>query len=149
MDEYLQSARWKLPLLAIGQLQKEVTHNEALALVDALIAPVVVASGVNDPPSAPLVGQMWLVGTSPTGAWIGHALHLACWTSGGWRMIAPRSGMTVRVESGATLRFDDTAWLYPGKVMAPVGGGVVDSEARAAISGLIAALQSHGWLEQN
>ncbi|MBA4748366.1 MAG: DUF2793 domain-containing protein [Sphingopyxis sp.] len=148
MSELLQSARWKLPLLAVGQLQKEVTHNEALALVDALIAPVAIASGVNDPPSAPLVGQIWLVGTAPTGVWTGFALHLACWTSGGWRMIAPRSGMTLRLDGGPILRFDGAAWLNPGQVYAPSGGGVVDSEARAAISALIEALQAHGWLEQ-
>lgn len=149
MSEMLQSARWKLPLLAVGQSQKEVTHNEALALVDALIAPVAVASGVNDPPSAPMIGQIWLVGTAPTGAWTGFAVHLACWTSGGWRMIAPRSGMTVRLESGSVMRFGGTGWLNPGQVVAPVGGAVIDGEARAAISALIAALQSHGWLEQN
>lgn len=149
MSEMLQSARWKLPFLAVGQSQKEVTHNEALALVDALIAPVAVASGVNDPPSAPMIGQIWLVGTAPTDVWAGFAVHLACWTSGGWRMIAPRSGMTVRLETGPMVRFDGTAWLYPGQVAAPAGGAVVDSEARAAISVLIEALQAHGWVEQN
>jgi Protein of unknown function (DUF2793) len=149
MSEMLQSARWQLPLLAVGQSQKEVTHNEALVLIDALIAPVAVASGVNDPPSAPITGQIWLAGTAPTGVWTGFAMHLACWTSGGWRMIAPRSGMTVRLESGSVMRFDGTAWLNPGQPVSPAGGAVVDIEARAAISVLIEALQAHGWLEQN
>lgn len=149
MSELLQSARWKLPLLAVGQLQKEVTHNEALALVDALIAPVVEALWVNDPPTAAQIGQCWVVGAAPAGAWTGAAQHLACWTSGGWRLIAPRAGMTVRLEGGAMLRFDGAAWAAPGRVAVPSGGAVVDSEARTAIAGLITQLQLQGWLEQN
>ena len=35
--------RLLLPLLATAQAQKEVTHNEALTLVDLLLAPVVEA----------------------------------------------------------------------------------------------------------
>lgn len=148
MSELLQSARWKLPLLAVGQMQKEVTHNEALTLIDALIAPVAEASGVNDPPAAPLNGQCWLVGAAPTGAWAGAALHLACWTSGGWRMIAPRAGQSVRLVAGAVLRFDGSGWLGPAHVAAPTGGAIVDNEARFAIGALVAELRLQGLLEQ-
>jgi hypothetical protein len=148
MTEYLQSARWKLPLLAVSQMQKEVTHNEAVTLIDALIAPVVEASGVDTPPLAPLVGQCWLVGAAPSGAWTGAAQHLACWTSGGWRLVAPRSGMTSRRADGVMLQFDGAQWAAPVSVAAPTGGSVVDSEARAAVTALIAQLQSQGWLEQ-
>ena len=38
--------RFALPLLAAAQAQKEVTHNEALARVDALLHAVVVAVGL-------------------------------------------------------------------------------------------------------
>lgn len=149
MSEFLQSARWKLPLLAVGQLQKEVTHNEALALVDALIAPVVEALDANEPPAAAQIGQCWAVGAAPTGVWTGAAQHLACWTSGGWRLIAPRTGMTARLAGGTMLRFDGDTWAMPGSVTAPSGGAVVDNEARAAIAALITQLQAQGWLEQN
>jgi hypothetical protein len=149
MSDLLTSARWKLPLLAVGQMQKEVTHNEALTLIDALIAPVIEASGVNDPPATPANGQCWLVGAAPTGAWTGAALHLACWTSGGWRLIAPRSGMTVRGVEAGELRFDGAIWAGPPMVTVPGGGAVIDSEARTAVNALIAALQVHGLLEQN
>ena len=39
----LQTDRFALPLLATAQAQKEMTHNEALALLDAVVQPVVVA----------------------------------------------------------------------------------------------------------
>lgn len=38
-----QTPRYKLPLLAIGQAQKELFHNEALILLDFLIHPIVSA----------------------------------------------------------------------------------------------------------
>lgn len=39
MTDLSTTSRWQLPLLAVGQTQKEVTHNEALARVDALLVP--------------------------------------------------------------------------------------------------------------
>lgn len=69
--------RWLLPFTAVGQAQKEWTHNEALVLVDLLTHPCVEAVGVNAPPVAPALGQCWIVGDSPTGEWIGHVRALA------------------------------------------------------------------------
>lgn len=37
--------RWTLPLLAAGQAQKEMTHNEALSLLDLIVHPVSRRSG--------------------------------------------------------------------------------------------------------
>ena len=149
MTELLQSARWKFPLMAVGQMQKEVTHNEALTLIDALISPVVEANGINIAPISPMLGQCWLVGAAPTGLWAGAAHHLACWTSGGWRLIVPRTAMLVRLVNGPMLRFDGLVWAVPAAVPNPVGGTVIDSEARTAISALVVVLQAYGWLEQN
>jgi len=142
------SARWGLPLLAVGQMQKEVTHNEALTLIDVLIAPLAEARGINTPPPTPQLGQCWIVGSAPTGAWTGSEQQLACWTSGGWRMIRPRAGMVVRLTSGAMLRFDGVIWLDPPAIATPVGGTAIDIEARAAVAALITALRGQGWLEQ-
>ena len=82
------TARFALPPIAPGQAQKELLHNEALARVDALVQPSVVAVAVSDPPVAPTAGQCWIVGDTPLGAWAGQPRSLAVWTDGGWRMIA-------------------------------------------------------------
>lgn len=147
MTDFPITARFSLPLLAVAQAQKEVTHNEALTLLDALVAPAVEAGPQNDPPPAPLAGQAWLVGAVPTGAWAGAAGSLALWTAGGWRFVAPRAGMRViRLDDGLCLCFDGAIWSVPPAIAAPAGGAVVDTEARAAIGALISCLAAHGLL---
>jgi hypothetical protein len=80
------SARLGLPFLAVGQAQKELTHNEALALIDLALHAGVEAVGTNVPPAAPVEGQAWIVGSAPSGAWTGRSQALAGWTPGGWRL---------------------------------------------------------------
>src|SRR3546814_7062671 len=93
MTDLPTTARFQLPLLAAAQAQKEVTHNEALTLLDALVQPVVEAGPQNSPPLAPAVGQCWLVGAAPTAEWSEAAGTIALWTAGGWRFAAPFAGI--------------------------------------------------------
>ncbi len=158
------TARFALPLIAPGQAQKELFHNEALARIDALLDPVVEAIGVDDPPASPAAGQCWVVGATPGGAWSGAAGSIATWTDGGWRLIAPAPGMALWSRADAlAARFDGSAWIL-GDVAAarlviggvqvvgmqqpaialPAGGTVVDAAARDALGSIIAVLKSHG-----
>ena len=147
MIDLPSTARFSLPLLATAQAQKEVTHNEALTLLDLLVQPVVEAGPLAVPPPAPGMGQGWIVGAGASGAWAGESDSLALWTAGGWRFIAPRAGMrTLRLSDGVWLRFDGALWVEPEEIVSPAGGATVDSEARAAIDTLILALIGHGLL---
>ena len=147
MTDPTTTARFSLPLLAMAQAQKEVTHNEALTLLDALVQPMIEAGPQDDPPMSPEAGQAWLVGDSPTGAWAGAAGALALWTAGGWRFMAPRPGMRIwRLDDGLWLRFDGSSWTIPAPLAGPAGGPVIDAEARSAIDALIACLSAHGLL---
>lgn len=139
--------RLALPLLAVAQAQKEVTHNEALVLLDALVHAAVVTGPVADPPADPAAGQCWIVGSVPTGAWTGQAAAIAFWTPGGWRFAIPREGMQVtRLSDGSRLRFDGGTWVGPVTIAAPAGGSTIDSEARSVIAALILLLEAHGLL---
>src|ERR1700712_2693463 len=89
----MTSDRMKLPFLAVAQAQKETTHNEELALLDIAVQPVVQAIAPATAPSAPVVGQCWVVGTAPTGEWAGQAGALAGWSAGGWRFVSPFEGI--------------------------------------------------------
>lgn len=88
-----------LPLIAAAQAQKHVTHNEALALVDALLHLAVASRGLAAPPAAPAEGERHIVGNAPSGAWAGHSEEIAEWVDGpgvfmrrvqaGWRSTPP------------------------------------------------------------
>lgn len=160
------STRHGLPLLAAAQAQKEVTHNEALTLLDMAVNPSVVTFGRDDPPANPLSGQCWIVGDNPAGVWTGQAHSLACWTAGGWRFIPAFDGMRVWI-TGARVEAirDGGVWrqgevrchrLFVGSdqvvgprqagVAPPSGGTIVDVEARAAIAAIIDRLTAHGLI---
>jgi hypothetical protein len=139
------SPRFALPFLFAAQAQKEFFVNEALARIDALLHPAV-ESVTNTPPTTPLEGQSWIVGGVPTGAWAGQASKLACRQSGDWLFTAPPNGMRVHeLASGQQLLFEGT-WQRAAPVTAPTGGTTVDTQARSAINGLIAALVAAGVL---
>lgn len=137
------SPRLSLPLLFAGQAQKEVFVNEAHALIDALLH-CVIEGEADDPPVTPQDGTSWLIGTSPGGDWTGQAGRLACRQAGNWLFIAPYDGLQVvdRV-TGQQQRYLD-GWRIAEQPGEPIGGSIVDSQARAAISQLFAALRVAG-----
>lgn len=139
--------RFGLPLLAVAQAQKEVTHNEALTLLDALVHAAVEAGPIATPPASPADGHCWIVGAAPTGAWAGQENAIAIRTGGGWRFAPPREGMrAIRLTDGMQLRFGGGAWAAPGTMPIPSGGSTIDAEARSAISTLILYLAAQGLL---
>ena len=147
MTDTPTTSRFALPLLAVAQAQKEVTHNEALTLLDALVHAAIEAGPLAEPPSSSAPGQCWIVGSAPTGAWAGHGDAIAVQTSGGWRFAVPREGTHVmRLADGARLRFEGGTWVEPSTIAPPAGGAVIDSEARGAIAALIAQLAAQGSL---
>lgn len=141
------TARLGLPMLAAGQAQKEVTHNEALLLIDSLLLPKSVAAPQNSPPASPASGQCWLVGAAPIGLWSGQAHSLASWTGAGWRFAHLPVGAEVMVgeEAARWLRIS-TGWQAPPIVAAANGGTVIDNECRAAIAAIRSALAGRGLI---
>ena len=160
--------RLQLPLLAAGQLEKDLFHNEALALLDVLVAGSIADGPVAAPPSAPSVGATFLVAASgASGAFTAKENQLAAWTAAGWRFLQPVEGMRLTVQSsGVGLDYWGGAWrrgsvraeelviggarvVGPAQpaIPAPQGGGTVDSEARTAIGAILDALRSHGLIQ--
>lgn len=160
--------RHALPLIQPGQAQKELAHNEALALLDLIAHPAVVAVGTDAPPTDPEPGQCWVVGASPTGAWSGHAHALAGWIGGGWRFAAPVPGLTVWTGDHAGFaRWDGSGWAAgvlrgaslriggqqvvgarAAAIAGPAGGATIDAEARGALDQILGALRNHGLIAE-
>lgn len=139
----IATPRFGMPMLFAGQSQKETTVNEALVVLDMLVSGGV--QGVrNSPPSTPVAGQVWIVGNLPTGAFSGQTHALAGWSEGGWRFISPLPGQRVQdLETGGTRIFGN-GWQLAEAPAAPVGGAVIDAEARNAIGAIISALNAVG-----
>lgn len=74
-----------IPLISTLQATPEVTHNEALYMIQALLMGAI--SLTNTPPGSPTAGDCYICGTAPTGAWAGRANKVAIYTSGGWRFV--------------------------------------------------------------
>ncbi|MGU3361124.1 DUF2793 domain-containing protein [Methylobacterium sp. M6A4_1b] len=82
-----------LPLIAAGQAQKHVTHNEALAGLDALVQLACRDKDLGAPPASPAEGDRYLVlSASPTGAWAGLSGQIAQFQDGRWRGLVPKPG---------------------------------------------------------
>lgn len=99
-----------LPYLATGQAQKEVTHNEALNLIDTVSQPIVVNMTTTEPPGSPVNGQAWIIASPATGAWTGLENQIATWFDG-WRYLIPTAGWRVWDAAAEMERFfDGTDW---------------------------------------
>jgi hypothetical protein len=149
-----------------GQAQKEIWHNEALALLDLVVQPVVQSIGDAAPPEAPELGQCHVVGPDAQAEWVGRERTIAGWTAAGWRFVEPAEGMqVVMAETMIPACYVEGAWrigIVPASelwvsgrkvvgqqgaaVAVPSGGMVIDDEARAAISSIISALTEHGLI---
>lgn len=160
------SARLTLPLLAAGQAQKEMTHNEALTTLDIFVQPVVESVAPAAVPAAPLSGQCWIVGNAAGGPWAGQDGKIAAWTAGGWRFAVATNGMSVwskademivrRTASnwitGSTNAKDyringiQTITARQPAIAIPTGGTSVDPESRAVIAQILASLRTHGLI---
>ena len=105
-----------LPLLAAAQAQKHVTHNEALALVDALTHLSVASAATGAPPNAPQEGERHLVASGAGGAFAGHDGQIALFDAGVWRFLVPRAGWVAHVAgSHSLLVHDGAAWRDLGE----------------------------------
>lgn len=157
-----QSPRLALPLIAAGQSQKDVTHNEALLALDRLVALAVASRSLAAPPASPPTGAMYIVPAAGAVAW-GHDLGtLVQWQGAGWLAVDVHDGQLALVADEGVMLVHRGGWQAlwpvvglsiagrqvlaapPATVAAPSGGGTVDTEARACLAALILALQGQG-----
>lgn len=117
-------------LLEASQAQKEVTVNEALTRIDALLNTGAIDRDLTSPPSNPTTGDLYIVAASPaTGDWSGQENAIAYFDQI-WRFITPREGVALWVNDEDKLyRFNGTAWAE--QVSSGGGGssgGIADGE---------------------
>jgi microcystin-dependent protein len=140
----------RLSALADGQVLKfDLTANEwhnstvdsyTKAQIDTKISTLVVGfahgvaaqSIVQDPPTAPVADELYIVGTLPTGLFATHANELAVWDGTKWvfSVAQPNEAHLVEDQS-ATYGWSGTAWV---KVASAVSGG---TSAQAGVGEIV------------
>ena len=110
-----------LPLMAAAQAQKHVTHNEALAMLDALAQLSVLSRAATAPPALPAEGARYLVPAGATGGFAGKAGQIALFDGGLWRFLPPKAGWLAYVaDEGAALVHDGAGWVALGQAIGSI-----------------------------
>jgi hypothetical protein len=99
-----------LPPLATAQAQKEIAQNEALLAIPRRLQLAVATHGTKAPPTTPLVGECYIVGSIPTGDWAGQAGSIAMHDGFGWQFAAPAPGFVAYIVNAGVLAMYDAGW---------------------------------------
>lgn len=111
-----------LPELAASQSQPHVTLNAALRRLDALVQ-LTVTSISDAPPGSPADGDRYIVGSSPSGAWVGHEHEVAAYIGTAWVFWVPDTGWLAFVKSLALAYVYGAGSPLGWEPLVPEGGG--------------------------
>ncbi len=139
----------------------------ALATIDLLINGSIEGVPITAPPANSLLGTLYRIAPAgATGAFAGREGSLAGYRVAGWRFVVPVEGMRLTERtSGVELAFRGGSWTS-GAVRAsevsigglkvlgarapaiadPAGGTSIDTQARAVLGQILAALRTHGLI---
>ena len=105
-----------ISLVEQSQSQKEITINQAITRIDALLNTGAKSRSTATPPSSPAAGDLYIVATSPTGDWTGQAEKIAYFDTI-WKFITPNEGISLWVEDeDLTATYNGANWLLDGVV---------------------------------
>lgn len=105
-----ETTNLKLPLLVPNQSQKEITHNEALIIIDNLMNNGVKDKDLTTPPENPSQNDLYIVGVGASGEWEGKDNQLAFYDNG-WRFCQARQGTKYWViDENCIYVFNSTSW---------------------------------------
>ena len=127
-----------ITLVDQSQSQKEVTVNEALIRIDAILNNGAKSKTVSTPPSSPASGDLYIVGPSPTGAWSGQA-NMLVYFDQVWQFITPNTGMFVWVNDVSLIyTYNGSSWvasiLGEANTMSNLGAGTGIYAAKAGVN---------------
>jgi len=109
--------RLDFPYIAQSQAQKEVTHNEALDRLDALVQTTAIDRDLNAPPGSPVEGDVYIVGTAPTGAWAGRAKDITEYIGATWKFYDPDEGwISYLKDENMLVVYDGANWVTVGSM---------------------------------
>lgn len=101
-----------IPMLVENQALGEVTHNQALIIIDAFLNGAIESRTTTAQPGSPSDGDVYLLPTSSTGAdWAGNDGKIAIYNNGWQYFLTPKAGWRFYVvDEDLDIRFDGTSW---------------------------------------
>tara|TARA_R110002073_G_scaffold303806_2_gene472291 strand:+ start:11139 stop:11882 length:744 start_codon:yes stop_codon:yes gene_type:complete len=122
-----------LPYILANQAQKQVTHNEALRLLDGIVQMAVISAGETDPPAGPNDGDRYIVAIGGTGDWAGWDGAIAYYVDGAWMKLVPQAGWRAWAAAAEFLIYDGAAWKGIGAALGfiQLGANTIVSEGPA------------------
>lgn len=87
--------------------------NDTFYALDAIIQLAVLDKDKNVPPDDSQQGDVYIVGSTPGGVWLGHKNHVAYLTNTGWKFRTPRPGWSALVldEASQQYIYSGIAWV--------------------------------------
>ncbi len=135
------------PLLEQAQAQKEVTVNETLVILDALLGGVI-SQSTTAPPGSPAEGDAYIVPFGASGVWVGHVQDIAYFFGGVWNFLPPSVGVGHEVwvrDDAEFVQYSEAspqAWIaasgrasttQTGEMMSGFIGTVADKDYRIVV----------------
>ena len=143
------TARLGLPYILTGQAQKEVTHNEALNRLDAVVQLSVLDRTLTVPPASPAEASVYLVATGASGLWQGKDGQIAIYYNG-WQFLVPRKGwLAWSAAEDLLLRHTGSGWTV---FASPLGQSLMaaqDAASTRSLLGLAATTLTAGMAAGN
>lgn len=108
-----------IPYIDSQQDQPEVTHNNAIDVIQALLRGAI--DRTNTPPGSPVAGDVYLIGTAPTGVWAGKANRVAIYSGSAWEYIPGFNSAGTLITMGSRqegmriwVNDEDTFYIWNG-----------------------------------
>lgn len=96
---------------ALGENNWNTLMDGNLTLIDRFGIHLSFKSFFNTPPGSPAAGDCYVVGSAPTGAWVGRSGQVAVFDDGAWRYGVPRLGWRGYCEADKQGYVFDTVWV--------------------------------------
>ena len=117
-----------------GQSDKEVTFNEAVRYLEAVVQGNVIDKDLTAPPGGESDGDRYIVGGSATGDWSGQDDKIAYYKSSSWIFLTPVEGWKVWVQD------ENKTYYYTGAAWAELSGSTDTNAIHDNVASEISAL---------
>lgn len=97
-----------IPFVPENTLDPAAGLNLSISVIDALLQLAVIDLLLDAPPGSPAEGDRYIVGTTPSGDWVGHANEMARWDGLVWQFYQPF--IALNLADGALYKFASGAW---------------------------------------